>query len=96
MNAPSSPLTRAEQQALSAPFLVEDQEVVRKIARLADERGTPMQEIVQLAIEDYLTRHELRSKVSEKLQRFWDEHPLPLPTGLKADKRFYDSLNDEL
>ncbi len=96
MNAPLPPLTRAEQQALSAPFLVEDQDVVRKIARLADERGTPMQEIVQLAIEDYLKRHELRGRVSDKLQKFWDEHPLPLPTGLKADKRFYDSLNDEL
>lgn len=96
MNAPATPLTRAESEALSAPFLVEDQEVVRKVARLADERGTPMGEIVRLAVEDYLQRHELRGKVSERLQRFWDEHPLPLPNGLKADKRFYDSLNDEL
>jgi antitoxin VapB len=89
-------LTRAESQALSAPFVIEDQEVVRKIARLADERGTPMHEIVQLAVDDYLRRHELRGKASEKLQKIWDEHPMPLPTGLKADKRFYDSLNDEL
>lgn len=96
MNAPAPPLSRAERQALSAPFLIEDQDVVRKIAKLADERGTPMPVIVQLAIDDYLRRHELRGKVSEKLQKFWDDHPLPLPTGLKADKRFYDSLNDEL
>lgn len=96
MNAHTPPLSRAQEQALSAPFLIEDEEAVLMIARLADERGTPMQEIVKLAIEDYLRRHELRGKVSEKLQKFWDEHPLPLPTGLKADKRFYDSLNDEL
>ena len=96
MNASSIPLTRAEQQALSAPFLVEDQEVVRKVARLADERGTPMQEIVQLASSDYLQRHEMRGKASERLQKFWDDHPLPLPTGLKAHKRSYDSLDDEL
>ena len=96
MNALAKPLTRAETQALSAPFLIEDAEVVRMIAQLADERGTPMQEIVKLAIEDHMRRHEMRGKVSEKLQKFWDEHPLPLPTGLKADKRFYDSLNDEL
>lgn len=96
MNAQSRPLSRAEVQALSAPFLIEDQDVVRMIAQLADERGTPMHEIVQLAVEDYLRRHGLRGKVSEKLQKFWNEHPLPLPTGLKADKRFYDSLNDEL
>lgn len=94
MNA-QTPLTRAEQQALSAPLLIEDQEVVRTIARLADERGTPMEEIVRLAITDYHRSHKMR-KVSDRLQRYWDEHPLPLPSGLKADKRFYDSLNDEL
>lgn len=96
MNAPNDPPTRAEQQALSAPFLVEDAEVVRTIARLADERGTPMAEIVKLAVTDYFDRHSRASAAPEWLQKFWHEHPLPLPTGLKVDKRFYDSLNDEL
>lgn len=96
MNAPSDPPSRAEQQALSAPFLIEDQDVVRTIAWIADERGTPMAEIVKLAVEDYVDRHSRVSAAPEWLQRFWRDHPLPLPTGLKADKRFYDSLNDEL
>lgn len=96
MNALTDPLTRAEQQALSAPLLIEDQQVVIKIARLADERGTPMQEIVQLAIEDYMQRHDQGRKAPEWLERFWREHPLPLPTGLKADKRFYDALSGDL
>lgn len=96
MNAPGHPLTRAEQQALSAPFLIEDVEVVRTIARLADERGTPMAEIVALAVADYEARHGLATEAPDWLQRFWRDHPLPLPSGLKADKRFYDSLNDEL
>lgn len=95
MNAPT-PITRAQAEALSAPFLVEDQEVVKAIARLADERGTPMQEIVKLAIEDYLHRHEIGAKASEKMRKFWEDHPLPLPTGLKADKRFFDALYDDL
>lgn len=95
MNAQSSPLTRAQQQAVSAPFLIEDEEVVRMIARLADERGTAMQEIVKLAIEDYLRRHELRQRAPEWMERFWLEHPLPLPTGLKADKRFFDALSGD-
>lgn len=95
MNAPQPPLTRAEQQALSAPFFVDDENVVRQIARLADERGTPMHEIVALAVADYDRRHAKGSPAPEWLQRYWREHPLPLPTGLKADKRFYDSLNDE-
>ncbi|WP_353204809.1 type II toxin-antitoxin system VapB family antitoxin [Sphingomonas sp.] len=96
MNVPSDPLSRAEQQALSAPFLIEDQEVVRTIARLADERGTPMAEIVRLAIQDCFDRHGRGRAAPEWLQKYWREHPLPLPNGLKADKRFYDSLNDEL
>lgn len=96
MNAPAVPPTRAERQALSAPFLVEDEEVVRKVARLADERGTPMEEIVKLAVEDYLQRHERSGKGPEWLERYWREHPLPLPTGLKADKRFFDALYDDL
>ena len=96
MNAPASPLSRAERQALEAPLLIEDQDVVLTIARLADARGEPMREIVRSAIEDYLRRFQLTPAGPESLQRFWAEHPLPLPSGLKADKRFYDSLNDEL
>lgn len=96
MNAPATPPTRAEQQALSAPFLIEDEEVVRKVARLADERGTPMAEIVRLAVDNYLQRHELGVRGPEWLERFWRDHPLPLPTGLKADKRFFDALYDDL
>ena len=88
--------TRAEAQALSVPFLIEDSDIVRDIARLADERGTAMQEIVALAIRDYAHRHSLSSPAPEWLRRYWNEHPLPLPSGLEADKRFYDSLNDEL
>lgn len=96
MNAPSDQPTRAEQQALSAPLLIEDQDVVRMIARLADERGTAMHEIIRLAVKDYIARHALGGPTPAWLQQFWNEHPLPLPTGLKADKRFYDSLNDAL
>ena len=96
MNAPGHQLTRAEQQALSAPFLIEDEEVVRTIARLADERGTTMAEIVKLAVDDYWSRHKLSTSGPEWLERFWRDRQLPLPTGLKADKRFFDSLNDEL
>jgi antitoxin VapB len=95
MNAPPSSPTRAERQALSHPLLVEDVEVVRTIARLADECGAGMQEIVALAIRDYAERHARGAPAPEWLQRFWRDHPLPLPTGLEADKAFYDSLNDE-
>ncbi len=77
MNAPQEPPSRAEQQALSEPFLIEDEATVRLAARLADERGTSMTEIVALALQDYLERHSLSSPAPEWLQRFWREHPLP-------------------
>lgn len=96
MNAPSRPTTRAQAQALSAPLLIEDEEVVRTIARIADERGTPMAEIVALAIKDYERRFDLGKTAPEWLRQFWDDHPLPLPTGLKADKAFYDELSGDL
>ena len=96
MNAPATPLSRAEQQALSAPFLIEDTDLVLMIARLADERGTPMHAIVECAVADYARRHALSERAPEWLERFWQDHPMPLPSGLEADKRFYDSLNDEL
>ena len=95
MNIRTPPLTRAETEALSQPLLVEDEALVRTIARLADECGASMQEILSLAVEDYALRHSLVYPAPEWLQRYWREHPLPLPTGLKADKAFYDSLNDE-
>lgn len=95
MNAIPPPPTRAEEEALSDPFLIENEAVVRMIARLADERGTAMHDIVALAIGNYYKRHANGRPAPEWLQRFWREHPLPLPTGLKADKAFYDSLNDE-
>jgi len=96
MNAPADQPTRAEQQAISAPFLIENQDVVRMLARIADERGTEMHEVARLAVEDYAKRHDLTQCGPEWLERYWREHPMPLPTGVVVDKRFYDSLNDEL
>ena len=48
---------------------------------------------VRLTSDDEV--HALTSPHPEWLRRYWIDHPLPLPSGLKADKRFYDSLNDE-
>lgn len=96
MNAPVDPPSRAEQQALSVPFLLGDQEVLRMIARLADERERQMREIVGLGAEDNLKWHEIGDSAPEWLARFWGEHPMPLPTGFKADKRFHDGLSGDL
>ena len=62
---------------------------------LASGWGRAPTTIVALAIQDYADRHALTSPHPEWLRRFWIDHPLPLPSGLTADKRFHDSLNDE-
>jgi antitoxin VapB len=33
--------------------------------------------------------------LTERLQRFWEVNPVPPPTGLQADKAFFDALSDE-
>jgi antitoxin VapB len=33
--------------------------------------------------------------ISERLRRFWEENPMPPPTGLQADKVFFDELSGE-
>ncbi|WP_174286951.1 hypothetical protein [Sphingomonas bacterium] len=96
MNAHTPPPTRAQQQALAAPFVIDDVTLVGTIARIADERGTSMIEIVDLAIQDYLQRLELSEKAPASMLKFWEEHPMPLPTGLKADKAFFDALSGDL
>ncbi|MFS0773592.1 type II toxin-antitoxin system VapB family antitoxin [Sphingomonas sp. 1P08PE] len=38
---------------------------------------------------------ERQDSIHKRLQAWRQDHPLGEPTGLDADKAFYDSLNDE-
>lgn len=76
-------------------FHVRDREtdtVVREVARM---RGEGLTETIRAVFGEELARRKAETPFEEKLRRIQQKvlsHP---PTGLEADKTFYDSLNDE-
>ena len=81
-----------------ASLYIKDAETAAVVTRLAKRSGMTKTALVrELAVtrEAELDRVERSSTVLETLEKFWREHPLGEPTGLEADKAFYDSLNDE-
>jgi antitoxin VapB len=78
--------------------LIKNEEAATSIARLATLIGTSKTEAVLRAVRAYeanLTREMDNPTAPEWLKQFWRDHPLPPATGLKADKAFFDWLNDE-
>lgn len=80
-----------------ASLYIKDTEANALAERLARERGLTKTAAVKLAL-----RHELERKkpgrrpMRERMIDFWERHPLPPETGLKADKQFYDALSGDL
>ena len=66
--------------------------VERMVRDLAAERGISLTEAVELAVANELTR---AADFHEKVRRLQERVASYGKTGLKADKAFYDSLNDE-
>ena len=79
-----------------ASLFIKDNETAALVARVAKRSGMTKTALVReltAAREAELDRGDRRLSSRERLQRFWREHPLPPPTGLKADKAFYDDLS---
>jgi antitoxin VapB len=74
----------------------ETADLVRKVAERAGMTNTALIRELVTAREAELERGKRYLTAREKLEKFWREHPLPPPTGLKADKAFYDELSDDL
>lgn len=70
-------------------------------AELASEIATLLGTTKTAAVHDALVHRkraldaEQRGDIHERMRAWRAAHPLGKPTGLKADKAFYDSLNDE-
>lgn len=78
-----------------ASLYVKDEEANALATRLAQRRGISKTAAVKLALESELARHENLPSLRERLKIWRKAQPLGEPTGLQADKAFYDSLNDE-
>ena len=75
-----------------ASLYIKDPLTAGMVERLAQRRGTTKTEAVRRAVEAELARDEPRKTARERLEEFYRLHPLPPPTGLKADKAFFDEL----
>ncbi len=70
---------------------IRDPRVDELVRRLAAERGIGLTEAVGLAVENELKQ----SSVRDRVKRIQDRLATIPDSGLRADKAFYDSLNDE-
>jgi antitoxin VapB len=82
-----------------ASLYIKDEETAALVDRVAQRSGMTKTALVRelaAAREAELDRGDRRISARERLQKFWREHPLPPPTGLLADKAFYDDLSGGL
>jgi len=74
------------------PLFIKDDVASALVAELATRRGVSKTEAVRLAVQAELNREARTTPSRERLEQFWADHPPPPPTGLKADKAFFDEL----
>lgn len=72
--------------------LVLDDAVAKLVAEYAARRGLSAQDAVRALVEDALA-HEEEPPLRERIAAWRAAHPLPPPTGLPADKAFFDDLS---
>ncbi len=81
-----------------ASLYIKDPETAAAVARVAKRLGTSKTQVVRDAIrrvEDDLDKASPRRDLREWMREYRAKHPLPPPTGHKADKAFYDWLSGE-
>jgi antitoxin VapB len=78
------------------PLYIEDDTVAALVDELAAARGLTKQDAVRHAVQAELDRLKQNLPAQEWLEAFWRAHPLPPPTGLPADKAFFDELSGDL
>ncbi len=81
-----------------ASLYIKDPETAAAVARVARRLGTSKTQVVRDAIrrvEDDLDKATRRQDLREWMREYREKHPLPPPTGLKADRAFYDWLSGE-
>ncbi len=78
------------------PLTIKDDRTAELVARLASERGLSKQDAVKLAVTEELNRTREALPLRERLRLWRQANPLPPPTGLVADKTFFDELSGDL
>lgn len=78
------------------PLTIKDDETAELVATLAKRRGISKQDAVKLAVTAELARAEEEIPLRDRFAAIRSAYPLPPPTGLKADKAFFDELSGDL
>jgi len=78
------------------PLYIKDDATAALVAQLAKQRGVSKQDAVRLAVQAELDRIAEAIPLRERIAAWRREHPMPPPTGQKADKAFFDDLSGEL
>lgn len=75
-----------------------DDSIIARVERLAHRLGMSGEQAIERGLAEFeegLDRTGRNPNAPEWLVKFWHDHPLPPPTGLKADKAFFDWLSGE-
>lgn len=83
-----------------ASLFIKDGETAELAAELAQLRGVTKTVAVRDALKEarrgFTPKRRSAEELIAGLDRYRLEHPLPPPTGLKADKAFFDEMWDEI
>ena len=77
------------------PLYIKDDTTAALVAELAGKRGVSKQDAVRQAVQAELDRLAQAIPLRERIAAWRSEHPMPPPTGEKADKAFFDELSGE-
>jgi antitoxin VapB len=77
------------------PLYIKDDTTAELVAQLAKERGISKQDAVRLAVKAELDRAAKAIPLRQRIAAWRKEHPMPRPTGRKADKQFFDRLSGD-
>jgi antitoxin VapB len=77
------------------PLYIKDDTTAALVAELARKRGVSKQDAVRLAVQAELQRIAEAIPLRERIAAWRKNHPMPAPTGQKADKAFFDEISGE-
>ena len=78
------------------PLYIKDNATAALVGQLAALRGLTKQAAVRLAVEAELERTLATVPLRDRLAALWQAYLLPPPTGIAADKAFFDELSGGL
>jgi antitoxin VapB len=78
------------------PLYIKDDYTAGLVDQLARLRGLSKQDAVKMAVQAELDRAANLVPLRNRFAAVRAEHPLPPPTGERADKAFFDEVTGEI